>query len=339
MYIPKVKVMFLMVTLLVMVFSIGYAGGSSEAESGPITLRLAHARKTDHVQHQAALFFKETVERESNGEIIIEIFPDSSLGSPPEYMEQVIAGIIDLGLASGGDLQPFIPAFSAEMTPFLFDSYEHAWRAYDGELGDLFEKEAEDAGVKLIAHWEYGFRQISNSVHPVETPEDVAALTMRVPPEFQLEKMYESLGATITTIAYPELFMALTQGVADGQCNPLATIWYDGLWEAQSHVSLTSHVYSAHKLTMSLERWEELSPEHQEILTRVGREAGQLNRQLNYDDEAQLVRNLKDSGVEVVEDVNLGPFRAQMEPVYTAIADRTGQDFFEELLRLAESSR
>jgi len=328
-----VKVILVVLCAVVILVPNLYAQGNAD----PIVLRFAHARPTEHCQHKAALLFKEIVERETEGRYVIEIYPNDTLGSPPEYTEQIFAGTIDMGMCSGGDLQPFVSAYAAEMTPFLFKDYDHAHRAFDGAAGALLAKKAEELGVKVISAWEYGFRAITNNKHSIEKPEDAASIIMRVPPEFQLEGMYQSLGAKTTVVAFPELYMALGQGVVDGQCNPLSTIYYNKFYEVQKYLSLTYHVYSTHKLVMNLNKWNTLSPEDQEILTKASIEGSTLNRKLNHEEEVMYLTELEELGM-VVNTPDQQPFIDKMGPVYEAIEKRTGTEFFEEFKQLVKEA-
>ena len=125
----------ILVTLCILLSISVFAGGNSE--SGPRTLRLAHISNEAHPSHLGALKFKEIVESETNGELKVEIYSNASLGAAEEYTEQIKLGALDMGLVTSGQLQVWIPEYAAVMIPFLFESYDHAHRALDGEAGVL----------------------------------------------------------------------------------------------------------------------------------------------------------------------------------------------------------
>ena len=306
--------------------------------SKPILMRLAHISNEEHPSHIASLKFKEIVERESNGRVLIEIYSNSSLGSAPEYTEQLKFGILELGLVTSGQLQVWCPEYGAVMIPFLFESYDHAHRALDGAAGKLLEEYARKQGFVIISNWEWGFRQLSNSKLPVTKPEDLAKLKIRVPNEIQLMEMYKALGSTTAIIAFPELYMALAQRVVDGQCNPLATIYYQRLYEVQPFVTILNHVYNTQMLVASEKAWNSLSPELQQIVQKASDEAGKLCRELTIRGEDEIIELLKKEGVKV-NYPDLGPFRAKMDGAIKAIADYSGNEFTEKFVKLVEAAR
>ena len=304
----------------------------------PTVLKLAHISNEQHPSHIASLKFKEIVERETDGNIIIEIYSNASLGSAPEYTEQLKLGTVELGLVTSGQLQVWSKENGAVMIPFLFESYDHAHRALDGEAGKLLADYSRKQGFEVISNWEWGFRQLSNNKLAVTKPEDLARLRMRVPNEIQLMEMYKALGSTTAIIDFPELYMALAQGVVDGQCNPLSTIYYEKLYEVQPYVTILNHIYNTQMLVASEKVWNSLSSEYKRILTKASEEAGELARKLTIESEQEIIELLKKAGVKV-NYPDLAPFRAKMDAPKKAIAEYSGVEFTEKFLKLVEEAR
>lgn len=334
------KVCILALTLLFVLVGL-YAGGAKEASVSaekPIVMRLAHISDEAHPSHIASLKFKEIVEERTKGQIKIEIFSNSSLGSAPEYTEQLQLGALELGLVTSGQLQVWVQEYGAVMIPFLFESYDHAHRALDGEAGDLLAEFAARKGFVVLGNWEWGFRQLSNRKFKVERPEDVARLKMRVPNEIQLEAMYKALGATTSIVAFPELYMALAQGVVDGQCNPLATIYYENLYEVQPYVTILNHVYNTQMLVASQKTWNSLSEENKQILLEASAIAGKLDRDLAVNSEEDLIDQLIKAGVEV-NYPDLQPFRDKMGPAIKTISEFSGVEFTNKFIQFVDDAR
>jgi tripartite ATP-independent transporter DctP family solute receptor len=342
---PTVVVIGLMIIGFLVHGSMAFAAGQKEAPAGetqkaqkPITLRLAHISDTEHPSHKGALLFKKLVEERTNGLVKIEIFPNSSLGSAPEYTEQIKLGTVDLGLSTSGQLQVWVPNYGAVMIPFLFDDYEHAHRALDGKAGQLLADMALKENFVVLANWEWGFREITNSKLPITRPADIAKLKMRVPNEIQLQAMYETLGATTAVVAFPELYMALAQGVVDGQCNPVATIFFQKFYEVQDYMSVTNHVYNTQMLVMSDKVWNKLPAETQSILKDAAMEAGQKVRELTISSEEDLISQLEDKGMQV-NYPDLEPFREKMGPAIDRIAEFSGREFTQQFIDLVDQVR
>lgn len=333
--------MFFLAVMLIGSVSGLFAQGTKEISTTtqkPIVLRLAHISDEEHPSHKASLLFKKLVEERTNGVVKVEVYSNSSLGSAPEYTEQLRLGALELGLVTSGALQVWVPQYGAVMIPFLFESYDHAHRALDGEAGELLASFAKDKGFVILGNWEWGFRQLSNRLLKVEKPSDVALLKMRVPNEIQLEAMYKALGATTSIISFPELYMALAQGVVDGQCNPLATIYYQKLYEVQPYVSILNHVYNTQMLVASEKAWNSLTDDTKAIVLAASKEAGELARELTVNSESQIIELLKEAGVEV-NYPDLGPFRDKMGPAIKTISDFSGTEFTQKFVKLVDAAR
>lgn len=308
------------------------------AEQPKYVLRLAHISDVTHPSHKGALLFKYLVEERTNGVVRVDIYPNSMLGSAPEYTEQIKMGLLELGLSTSGQLQQWVPQYAVVMTPFIFDNYEHAHRVLDGPAGLYLANLAEREGFKILADWEWGFRQMTNNVRPINTPDDVVGLKMRCPLEFQLVEMYKALGAVTTVISFPELYMALAQGVADGQCNPLATIYAQRFYEVQKYLAITNHVYNSQMLVMSKAIWDTLPSDIQMVLLDAAKIAGLYVRRLVQESEDVIIADLQQKGV-VVTYPDLSLFRERVAPAIEAIAKTVGEDFMKAFLAAVESER
>ncbi|WP_422479423.1 TRAP transporter substrate-binding protein [Pleomorphochaeta sp. DL1XJH-081] len=338
----KLLLVMSIVGLLLVISTTGlFAAGAQEAtstEQKSMTLRLAHISDEGHPSHKASMLFKELVEEKTDGVVKVEVYSNSSLGSAPEYTEQLQLGALELGLVTSGQLQVWVPEYGAVMIPFLFEGYEHAHRALDGEAGELLADYAAEQGFVVIGNWEWGFRQLSNRLLKVEKPADVARLKMRVPNEIQLESMYKALGATTSIISFPELYMALAQGVVDGQCNPLSTIYYQKLYEVQPFVTILNHVYNTQMLVASEKAWNSLTEETKQIVLDASAQAGALARELTVNSEEELIQKLEEADV-TVNYPDLAPFRDKMGPAIKTIGDFAGNEFTDKFVKLVEQAR
>src|SRR5215469_12101546 len=169
--------------------------------AAPLTLRFAHFAAEDHPANTAARQFAAKVESRTDGAIKINIFPNNALGGPPEQAQQIKLGTIDMGLPTQGQLDKYDTAFAAVMLPFIWDNPQHAFRVLDGPAMAWLAPLAEKQGFVLLRNWEYGFRNVTNTVRPINTPDDVKGLKLRTPPELQIQASMEALGATVQAIA------------------------------------------------------------------------------------------------------------------------------------------
>ncbi len=330
----------LLVALLVLAtISMVFAGGQSDSSTEVTTMRLAHYAAVDHPGGIAAQQFADAVKERTGGAIEIEVYPNNELGAPDEMLEQNIQGVVDMTLGTQGSLDKYSKKFATVMMPFAFDGYDHAYRVLDGPFYDWVKDDLLDQGLVFIGSWDYGFRNLTNSVRPVNSPSDVEGLKIRTPGEIQLQSCMEALGANVQAIAFNELYLSLKQGVVDGQENPLSVIWFNKLYEAQEYLALTNHVYNSMNLVISQKVWDGLSAEHQAILTEESKNAAQTMRDLTQNGEADYIQKLEEVGM-VVTRPNTADFASKMAPAYAAIVDYAGsQEYIDTFLEMVEAER
>jgi len=304
----------------------------------PLTLRWAHFAPEDHPANVAAKLFAARVETRTGGAVKVQIFPNNVLGGPPEQAQQVKLGTIDMGLPTQGQLDKYDPAFGAVMLPFIWDSPEHCFRTLDGPAMQWLAPLAEKQGFVLLRNWDYGFRNVTNSVRPIHAPDDAKGLKLRTPPELQIQASMEAIGAIVQAIAFPELYLALSQKVVDGEENPVPVIWYSKFYEVQKHLALTRHIYNNMIHTIGVGAWKKLTPAQQQIFREESASAGDLMRKMIADSEADLVKKLEASGMQVTRP-ELAPFRARMEPAYKRIAGYAGEANVRKFRDLVEQAR
>ena len=325
------------VVMLVAAFVLCQIGWST-ANAQVIQLRVALHIDEKHPVYLGAKQMATKVEERTKGQVKMTLFPNNSLGSPPEMIEQVVLGTLDMSLNTQGQLENPVKASATPQIPFLFDDYEHAHRTMDGPAMQWFIPQFEKAGLIYLANWEWGFRNLTNSKRPVMKPEDVKGLKIRVPPEFHLQALFESLGALVTQIAWPEVYMALAQNVVDGQENPLSAIYYMKFYEAQKHVALTRHAYSCKIPVVSTKTWAKLNAEQKQILKEEAKISGDWVRKELNNEEADLIGKFEKAGLQVTRP-DPKPFRAAIASANEKIYKRYGEDNVKTFLKFVEDAR
>ncbi|MGQ9694248.1 MAG: TRAP transporter substrate-binding protein [Thermodesulfobacteriota bacterium] len=333
----KIKKEWLTIVLLG-TFFLFLMGNLANAYAQGINLRLAHYIDEKHPIHLGAKQMAAKVEERTKGKVKITIYPANTLGSPPEVVKQVKLGTLDMCINTQGQFEYYVIACAAAQIPFIFDDYEHAHRTLDGPAMQWLAPQFEKAGFIHLANWEWGFRNISNNKKPIMKPEDVKGLKIRVPPEFHLQVLFESLGAVVTKIAWPELYMALAQNVVDGQENPLSAIYYQKFYEVQKHVALTRHAYACAMPVMSIKSWAKLTAEQQNILREEAVKAGNWVRKTLNDEEIDLIKKFQNAGLQVTRP-DIASFRSVMGPAYEKIFKRYGEDNVKVFMKFVEAAR
>jgi len=324
------------VSCLILVFAVALCWGTvSRAKT---TLKLGHYANAEHAGNKAAMMFAEGVAKRTNGEVTVEIYPNNELGNPPEVLEQNVLGVIDMSLPTQGQLAKYSKKFGCVMLPFAYKDYDHAYRVLDGPFIEWAQKDLEDAGLVFLANWEWGFRNLTNSVRPINTPDDVKGLKIRTPPELSNQSAMEALGATVQTIQFSELPMALKQGVVDGQENPVSVIYAFKIYETQKYLAMTGHTYNSMVHVMSKKTWDKLTPEQQKIVKEESKKAGDFMRKTLRDAEADQIKKLEELGMEVTWP-DVAAFKAKMGPAYERMKASVGADNLEYFLKILKQEQ
>ena len=304
----------------------------------PLTLRFAHYVAVDHPANIAAEQFARRVEQRTDGAVRIVIFPNNQLGDPPQEAAQIRAGVIDIGLPTQGQLDKYDKAFAAIPLPFAFESREEVFRVLDGPGMAWLAPLALRQGFVMLRNWDYGFRNITNNVRPINVPDDMKGLRIRTPPEIQIEAAMEALGAQVTPISFAELYLALSQHVVDGEENPVSIIYFNKFYEVQKNLALTRHVYNNMIHVFSVPAWARLTPAQQQIMREESASAGDLMRRLIGEQEASEIDKIKAAGVAVTTP-DRALFRARMGPAWKRVSAYAGADNVAKLLDIIKSVR
>jgi tripartite ATP-independent transporter DctP family solute receptor len=223
---------------------------------------------------------------------------------------------LDFSANSQGAVSSTVPEFAALGMPFLFADVQKAWTVMDGAIGKELGDKAAAKGMVLLGLWDNGIRQMSNSKRPIKSPADMKGLKMRTPPDAVTVDIMQSMGADAQQIKFSELYVALQQGVVDGQENPLTNISSAKLYEVQKYISLSGHKYESTPFLMSKRTWDRMTPADQKVVTEAATEATQLQRRLNKEVDDKLVADLKAKGVQI-DTIDRKAFIDACAPVYT----------------------
>lgn len=275
--------------------------------------------------------FGEVLEEKSGGKYVVEQHFGGSIGNEREMIESVQLGSLDMALVGTGTLPNFVPETQVFDLPFLFQDYDHAEATLDGEIGEELLATVDKAGFKALAWSETGFRNVTNSKHPIRTPEDLTGLKIRTMENPVHLSIFQSLGAAPTPMSWPEVFPALQQKMIDGQENPANVILITNLFEVQEYLTMTGHVYAPAIILMSQALWEGLSPEEQEWFTEAASEAVKITRQVGREQEAAAVSALREKGMKVETEFDKSQFREATSDVYDAYASKFGNDLIERI--------
>jgi tripartite ATP-independent transporter DctP family solute receptor len=316
----KMKKFSLMALALVIVMVLSTACGQTPetppTSAEPTVIRLGMTINEQDSFYVCATKFAELVEERTNGAYDIQLFPNSSLGDERTMLESMQMGTLDSGIITSGPFVNFVPEFGVLDLPFLFPDNASAYKVLDGEIGKEILSKLEDHDLKGLAYAERGFRNLTNSVRPVRTAEDIKDLKIRVMENEVYIAAFKAMGVNAVPMAWTEALTALQQGTIQGQENPVNVIHAYKMWDSQKYVTMTRHAYAAAVITFSEEVFNKLPDDVQEIFIQAAQEAAEYERAWVAENEASQIADLKANGMEVIEDPDLESFRQAVQPVY-----------------------
>ncbi|MBC2857499.1 TRAP transporter substrate-binding protein [Stappia sp. 28M-7] len=302
--------------------------GSAFAQT---VLNFAHSTAQNSHYSMGVQAFGKKLSELSGGKFEIREQAAGALGGERDVIEGLQIGSVELTVSSTGPLGNFVPEALVLDLPFLFKDYAAARSILDGEIGqELLDKVSENNLVAL-AWTENGFRHVTNSSRPINTPADLEGLKIRTMENPVHMEAFRAAGASPTPMAFPEVFAALQQNVIDGQENPIPVITASKFWEVQSNLTLTGHVYSPAIILASPSLWDGLSDEEKGWFREAAKVAVEATRAKVESDEANGVELLRKNGMNVVENVDKAAFQKAVAPAYDTFKAKYGDEMLKRI--------
>ncbi len=287
------------------------AGCQRAADSGgPRRLRMAHVYEVRSPTHAfgAGLL----AERLAAADVGLEVtvFPAAQLGSEAELLEQLVAGELEMAIAGPSFLAMWHPPIGAFDAAYVFRDLDHMLATARGEIGQMLWEELRTRyEVRVLDTWVYGARHLTSN-RPIRHPDDLRGFRLRLPGARVWQASGEALGASPMPVAFAEVYMALQQGIADGQENPVPTIQAMGFHEVQQYLSLTGHIQSSVQILVNERVWQRLDAEQQQAVYQVVRSLGDEVAAGTAQQDREILEQWRESGaLTIVEDVDREAFR------------------------------
>jgi tripartite ATP-independent transporter DctP family solute receptor len=275
-------------------------------------LKFANIMPLDHPLNIRMKEASATIKEKTNGQVDIQVFPASQLGSDADMLSQLRSGGIDFFANSGLILASLVPVAAINGIGFAFPDYSSVWKAMDGALGKHIIGAIEKANlIAFDRMWDYGFLQTLSATQPIKTPADFKGFKIRVPPSPLWTALFKDLGASPVTIPWGETYTALQTKVADGLENPLAGIYFAKMQEVGKFLSNTNHMWDGFWFLANRRSFQALPASAQEIVRQTVNAAAIKQREDVERLNQELQTNLAKS-VEFIK-VDTGPFRKRLQ--------------------------
>jgi TRAP-type transport system periplasmic protein len=306
---------------------------NAEGAGGPQVLKISNGINEQHPTYLATKKFGEIISQKIKGKYDVQVYANAQLGDDVRATEAVRMGTLEMVATSASPLTGLVPEFSVFDLPFIITSEKGADAVYDGPVGAKLAKALEPKGIVLLAYYENGFRQLTNSVHEVKSPADMKGLKIRTMQNPIHLDAFKALGANPTPMPFSEVFTAMQQKTIDGQENPIPTIYLSKFYEVQKFVTLSGHVYGPHILLINKKLFDSFPAADQKIIRDAAKESAKFQRATNRKMNADQVAELKKAGmvVTVLTPQQKKAFQDACASVYTTWEPKIGKALVDEV--------
>ena len=301
----------------------------------PLKISFGHGAAAGNPRSIAADKFAEIVKAASNGAIEVTVAGSEQLGNDAAMLTSLRTGVLGISANSQGATSAVVPELAALGLPFLFPNAPAAVKVVSGPIGDKLEEKFAAVGIVPLAWWDNGIRHITNSKRPIKVPDDLKGIKLRTPADPMTIDIFQALGAGTAQIAFSELYVALQQGVVDGQENPLTNIASSKLYEVNKFISLSAHKWESTPVLMSKVAWGRLDKKGQDIVKAAAVEAGALQVKLSDEQNAKLLTDFKANAALAVNEVDRAAFQKATASVYDKWEQKPFGAFVKDLRKAA----
>lgn len=338
------KKSFMVSILLVMVVSLFLTACGSDKEaspetgkvetggSDPIEIKFTHVVDENSPKGKAANLFRDLVQERLEGKVKVEVFPNSQLYDDATGLEALEAGNIEMMAPSNSIMIGLDKSFDIFLMPYLFASPDAVIQFSESEIGQKLYSSVEKYNIKVLTTWLGGNMHLSNDVQEIKTPADMKGLKFRVMSGGILTDHFTALGAGGTVISFSELYIALQQGIVDGQENPYNNIETQKFHEVQSYITETNHSFATYPLIVNNEFWnglpEDIRTELEEIVNEVTQQEVAWTDKLNEESKQKIL----DAGTTKITTLTAEERQAFIDVVQPALAeygDRIGIEYID----------
>jgi C4-dicarboxylate-binding protein DctP len=306
----------------------------------PIVIKFSHVVAPDTPKGKGSLKFKELAEKYTNGKVVVEVYPNSQLYKDNEELQALQLGAVQMLAPSLAKFGPLgVREFEVFDLPFILPSKEALRKVTDGPLGKKLMGLLEPKGIKGLAYWDNGFKDMSAN-KPLLMPADFRGLKMRIQSSKVLEAQMRALGAIPQVMAFSEVYQALATGVVDGTENPPSNEYTQKMHEVQKYTMLSEHGYVGYAVIANKRFWDGLPADVRANLEKAMAEATKFSNEIAQTENDEALDAIKKSGKSQI--IALTPeqkaaWRKALEPVYVEMVSRVGKDILAEFEKEVKS--
>lgn len=301
------------------------AAADTAAAGDGLELKIGVSTAETDPRNIAAQEFADEIKEKTNGAVTAKVYPSGQLGGDADLINSMAldSGTVDIIITDASNFATYEPKMGISALPFQFSDFDEAWAFMDSDIEAEAESALPDQNMRVLAHYDNGFRCVTNNKKAIETPDDMKGMLIRTPENPVIMATMTALGANPQPLAFSELYQALQQGTYDAQENPIPVIYNNKLYEVQKYLSVTNHIYSGMCFTIAESTWKKLTPDQQKIVQDAATASAKSDRENNKKQTEDLVASLKEAGMQI-NNPELKPFADATASVLTDNASTYG---------------
>ena len=332
------KVFALLLAMAMMVSLVACGGNNNDKtpdggdDTAVITISAGTESTEENLYYKTLAFFKENVEKATNGAIEVRIYPNSELGDELSMLEQARSGDLDVVVVGGGNLASLVPELQLLSVPYLWTSFENFQKAMsrDSEVWKLLVDTvaSKNAGVSLVAPTTIGSRWVANSKGEIHSPTDMKNLgvTMRIQANPTEATVWTTFGANITNMPMTDVFTAMQQGTVDAVENSPEIMYNYKIHEVAKYFTATEHNWYFASVIASDKLWDKIPAEYQDAVRTAFLDAGQKIIEITPETQQAAIDKLTEEGAVITYDVDKEAFRSMISSLYDEVAAANGAE-------------
>ncbi len=306
----------LLLAIFALIMTLATYGAGSAAQAAQVTIRIGYENHPGEPIDLACREWKRLIEENSKGEMKVELYPSSQLGTKNNIMDQMLAGDSVVTLADGSFYaERGAPDFDIITAPYIFKNWGEVWKLLKSNWWKEQDRILSEHGIKLLtANWIYGERH-TLTTKPIRKLADLAGMKIRVPNSPMFIATFEAFGASPTPLPLGEVYTALQQGVVNGVENPLQVLYNGKFQEVAKYLTLDEHMLLSTSWVCGTDFFNTLTPEQQRIFVDAGNKAGEFNNVEVEKAAKDTLGKFQAEGVEIIK-VDLDEFRKAAAAIY-----------------------
>ncbi|MGI4815119.1 MAG: TRAP transporter substrate-binding protein [Janthinobacterium lividum] len=293
------------------------SGSASAAQ----TWRLSTDQQIDSPEGKAYQKFADLVDKYSNGELKIQLFPYSQLGTDSAVLEQMSAGLVQVFPDALSDAQKWVPDIQYMSAPFLFANRAQWVRFMQSDLVKGWKDQIKQkAGVEIIGDptlFMRGPYRVLVSTKPVNSLADVSNLKLRLAKDQLSVDAWLSLGASVQVMDWSAVYDSLDRHMIDAMTSPIAQLESIKVTEVAKHVQRTNEYWQSVAFFVNAKAYDGLSPADKAAVDRAYIETARYVNEIETSYTVESIARMKKSGVQFT-DLDTGPFVKKMQSFYEA---------------------